>query len=265
MVLNKIPGADRKLNPQIDTLGGVKQNYQNGSNNIPNVLLNPSFTTNYQPSNAANLPLNIYNQTGDTQQMPRTVKTTITVNGKSKQLTADQYKNYQEYVGTKTKQSYDALSNDPTFMALSPSEQAKVMSNQMTDINDAAKAYLFGGTNNVTKRVNAVLSGQTITAPIKGKTTPKSSKGKTTKVAKSGTSKKSGSKRSGVTKASLSKYSKYALGSTASTSNGKLLRNLVKNASIKSSSSRKVSSKKVTLKKYTPKAAKVARKTSYMV
>lgn len=349
MVLNKIPGADRKLNPQIDTLGGVKQNYQNGSNNIFNVAANPAFVTNYQPTSAAELPLNIYNQTGDTQQMPRTVKTSVTINGKTVPLTANQYRDYQAYVGTKTKEAYNALSQDPTFMALTPSEQAKVMSNQMTDINDAAKVYLFGGTNDLTKRATAVLNGQTVTAPIKGATPAKSTdpkvayqqaltdyktkkaSGKLTSVedlkaqqslakqaitsnfstdvqqfyglskenmntmfktdpenakklydqakqldaqllasGQISTSKfKNGlatkGKSGGSKKVSLGKYSKYALGSTASTSNSKLLRNLVKNASIKSSSSRKVSSKKVALKKYTPKAAKVARKTSYMV
>jgi hypothetical protein len=168
-VVNRVPGADRMLNPQVDTLGANKQNFQDGGNNIFNVLFNPSFTSKFKPSNAAELPLNIYNNTGDTQQMPRTAKDKVKIDGKNVTLSAKQLEEYQRFTGVKTREAYTALSKDPKFMALSDEDKAKVMSNQLTDINSAAKVKLFGGTGDASDKTMDILNGKVVTAAIKKK------------------------------------------------------------------------------------------------
>jgi len=146
MVANKIPGVASSLKPQVDTLGNGKQNYQDGSNNILNVMFNPAFITKYNPNAAAKLPLDILARSGETQQMPRTTATSQSVNGATIKLTPQQNSDFQQYVGTKTSEYYNTLIADPIFMAKADTEKAKIMSSELTNISTAGKVLVLGDT-----------------------------------------------------------------------------------------------------------------------
>ena len=88
MVKNKIPFVDKSLPNKVGALGENLQNYQNGSNNLFNVAVNPAFVNKYQPNDSANLPLDILNRSGNTKQIPTTTKPSQNVNGTNVKLTA---------------------------------------------------------------------------------------------------------------------------------------------------------------------------------
>jgi len=136
LVKNKIPGLSNTLQPRIDVLGQQKEVFQNKSNNPANVFLNPAITTKYQDKPALQLPLNIFNQTGEKIQMPRLVDNKITDKGKTYQLTPKDLVNYQKYVGEETDRKFKALSNGPIG---NPENTAKQLQKILTDINSKAK------------------------------------------------------------------------------------------------------------------------------
>jgi hypothetical protein len=113
---NKIPGAELQLQPSYDTLGNKKEVYQGGSNNLFNVLLNPSFVSRYNPSPEAKMVLNVIKDTGDQSLAPRIAQKYLMVDGKKYDLTPKQYAEYQRRLGTEVKTQLQQL--DPN----SPSE-----------------------------------------------------------------------------------------------------------------------------------------------
>ncbi len=143
-VLNRIPGLADNVAERVGTLGEARENYQNGSNNPVNVFLNPAFVNKYQPSSEAKLPLDIYNNSGETKQAPRSVTTYQTVNGENIKTTAKQNEDLQRYVGQTTKEVFGLLNDDPVFLAMSDEDKAKKMSSLLTDINKAGKILLLG-------------------------------------------------------------------------------------------------------------------------
>lgn len=159
MVKNKIPGLANDLQPSVDTLGNPKENYQNGSNNIFNVAVNPAFVNKYQPNSAAKLPLDMLNNSGETQQMPRTTATTQNINGQSLKLTPQQNHDFQQYVGQKTTEYYNQLQNNPTFMAKPDSEKASIMNNGLSDIYKAGKTVILGDTGKMTAAQTSIANG----------------------------------------------------------------------------------------------------------
>lgn len=143
-VKNRIPGLSTHLYPQVTPFGTDKEVYQNDSNNLFNVAFNPSFVSKYQPSDNAKLPLNIQNKTGETKQMPLTPKTKQKINDEVVKMTAGQNNEFARYVGTETDRVFNQLRGDQKFMALPEAEQAKKISNILSDINANAKATILG-------------------------------------------------------------------------------------------------------------------------
>jgi hypothetical protein len=93
--INRIPGAEKTLPPAYDTFGNERKNYQNDSNNLFNVLLNPSFVSKYDPSPEAEFVLDAINQTGDKNLAPRMAQKKID----GEKLTSEQYAEYQRIMG----------------------------------------------------------------------------------------------------------------------------------------------------------------------
>jgi hypothetical protein len=166
----KIPIAAQTLPKQYTTLGKENERFQGGSNNLFNVFLNPSFITNYNPDKVAQLPLDIFNNSGLTTQVPRTVTKTITINGETKVLTGREMQDYQKAVGKMTSKSFEALLRTPEFMKLSDAEKAKKMSAIMSDINSAVKITMFGDKGYGTDSYNFNKLDTGVKNILKGKT-----------------------------------------------------------------------------------------------
>jgi hypothetical protein len=97
--INRIPGANKLLPPAYDTLGNQRKNFQNDSNNLFNVLLNPSFVSKYEPSAEAEFVLNAINETGDKNLAPRMAQKKL--DGEA--LTSEQYAEMQRIMGEEVK------------------------------------------------------------------------------------------------------------------------------------------------------------------
>jgi hypothetical protein len=125
IVKNKIPGLSKTLPISRDSLGNDRERIQGGeANTVGQYLtsfLSPAKTTEYKVSNEAKLVLDLMNQSGDANVLPRIVNKYITVdNPKTKKperldLNAEQFSNLQQKVGQdvakRLKQSATMLGN----------------------------------------------------------------------------------------------------------------------------------------------------------
>ena len=97
--MSKYPGLAQILPQGVDTVGEDK--YYNegaglGERALRNFIL-PFNTTTYQPNDVEEKALDIYNDTGETIQMPRYAKDTISYGGgKSYSLTAEEKREYSK-------------------------------------------------------------------------------------------------------------------------------------------------------------------------
>lgn len=172
-VINRIPFLEKMLPEQIDSLGNSKENYADGGNNVFNVMLNPSFVTKYNPDAAAKLPLDILSRSGETQQMPRTTRTSQKVSGEDIKLTATQNHDFQQYVGKHTNDYYNQLLGNDTFMAKTDGEKAKIMSAGLTDISKAGKIAILGDTSKSSAAQRLIASGGDVYKTASGMSTTK--------------------------------------------------------------------------------------------
>jgi len=135
---NKIPGLAGNLPRKYGTLGQPLETYQGGSNNPFNVFLNPAFTNQYNPSREVGMVNKIYEQTGETSQIPRVMPKKITVSGKSFVLSGQEYSDYQRLVGELTQKGFAKMSEN-----MKPEEAVKKMQGIMADANEVAKTQIL--------------------------------------------------------------------------------------------------------------------------
>lgn len=152
----KVPGLASMLPAQVDVFGNDKERYQNGSNSLVNVLLNPAFTSDFTNTPESKLVMDIYKSTGDTKQIPNIPAKKIKVNGEDMQLTSDQYVSFEKYVGSRTKEAFQNMASDEEFMKLSASQKASELSSIMTNIGKLAKRDLFGDTASGVKEMDTM-------------------------------------------------------------------------------------------------------------
>lgn len=141
----RVPGLSGQLPARVTVLGEEKQMYQLGSNNPFNVFLNPAFVTRYKPDPVSKMVLDIWESTGETIQFPRVVKASLKIGTDPQfELTADQYTEYQKYVGNKTNILFTILSENKKFIKLDDEVKARMLQKYLTNINTAAKIEIFG-------------------------------------------------------------------------------------------------------------------------
>lgn len=105
-VVAKIPVLEKTLPPAYDTFGQPKQTYQNGGNSPANVFLNPAFVSQYNPSRGSQMVLDIFKNTGESKQAPRTPRDYFTVSGTRFDLSPAEYSKYQRVVGETTARGF---------------------------------------------------------------------------------------------------------------------------------------------------------------
>jgi hypothetical protein len=146
---NKIPGLAQTLPLKHGTLGQKLETYQNKGNNPFNVFLNPAFVNKFNPSKEVQKVNSIYEQTGETNQVPRVADKSITVSGQKFTLTGQEYSEYQRLLGEYTQQAFSTLKADAT---------AKQMQDMMTAANTKAKTDVLKS-----RGVNVVKKGTGLT------------------------------------------------------------------------------------------------------
>jgi len=119
----KIPFATKTLPIKQDTLGNDVKAYQ-GKNNVWNVMLNPGFTTKYDPTPVQEEILRLYDATGIKDQFPRVApksfeyQNPLTKTKDKIQLTSEEYVNYQKYLGTITNNAFNKIISTEEYKAL---------------------------------------------------------------------------------------------------------------------------------------------------
>lgn len=141
---NKIPGFSGTLQPRVGPFGADMEVYQGESNNPFNVFFNPAFTSNYKPTEEAQLVLDLFEQTGETTQFPRIVGRTQKINGENVKLNPIQISSLQRYVGRVTKELFASFAEDQNFQSLPPDEKVQYLQNVLTDIGTAGKVVVLG-------------------------------------------------------------------------------------------------------------------------
>lgn len=149
----KIPGVSGTLPTTYTTLGQQKETYQDGSNTILNVFLNPAFASRYKVSPEAQLAISTFKQTGETKQVPRVVKKYVVVEGKRFDLTPGEYSELQRIVGQKTAQGFTRIPK-----GITPEAQIKRMVDVLNDAGQDGKLAILKG-----RGLNARKKGQGIT------------------------------------------------------------------------------------------------------
>lgn len=151
-IKNKIPGASKTMPPTVDVLGNDIKTYQDGSYSVFNVMFNPGFVTHYKPSEEAKMVIDLFNETGSASALPNSINKKITINGESHKLTPEEYYNMRKIVGVLAQRALYTMSQDEVFTSMPPSEQAKAIGNNLSDIGAAAKILLL---DNKPKRIDS--------------------------------------------------------------------------------------------------------------
>lgn len=136
----KIPGLSETLPKKVDTMGNESQKfYGEGALKAFNSLINPGKTSEYNPTKAEKLALDLYNETGEKTQMPRKAPKTITYKSskgaKSEKitLTLEEKNEMQRIMGQKTEEAFNKIDGK-----LSDEQKVKKMTDELTKIQQEA-------------------------------------------------------------------------------------------------------------------------------
>jgi len=127
--VNKLPGLEKTLPQAFDTFGKPKEVYQNGSNNLANVFLNPAFVSNRNLTPESKMVLDVFNKTGETKQVPRVVSNNFVISGKKVILTPPELSHFQQLVGEKTLKGFNSLN---------PNKPIDKLTNDMVNVLNGA-------------------------------------------------------------------------------------------------------------------------------
>lgn len=145
LVIARIPFLSRSLPDKVGTDGQPIERYQNGTNSIVNVMINPAFKTQFESSPESKMVLDLYKDTGETSQFPRTVKKTVQdENGNTINLTPEQYTEMQKYVGEKTKEQFTKLAESKEFQEMNDIDKVNKLTSLLTAIGADAKRDVLG-------------------------------------------------------------------------------------------------------------------------
>lgn len=143
----KIPGASQTLEPKVGTLGEEQKIYQ-GKNNFFNILLNPGFATEESKDPVSKEILRLYDESGQTVQVPRVADTKFEVQVPGKQeketirLTPKQYTEYQTMLGQETKKLFNQIINTGGYRAAKDEYKADMLKRGLDSVNRRVKAMM---------------------------------------------------------------------------------------------------------------------------
>lgn len=125
-VKSKVPGLSTGLAISRDSLGRKVEKY-GGDNNIFNVFLNPANVNKGKESESAKEIYKVYQATGDKTVMPRVTPYSITLNGKTKTLSAEERSEFQKISGEIVEQNVKKLTTNNKYKKLSDEDKAEVI------------------------------------------------------------------------------------------------------------------------------------------
>jgi hypothetical protein len=141
--ISKVPILNEQLPQSYGSLGKAKTTYQNvdalTSNRNPwNVFISPAFQSRYKPTPESEMVLEIYNNTGETSQVPRMISKYFNIKGKRIDLTAEEYSEMQRIVGEETQKGFEKIPD-----GYSDDKKIKMMGDILTAAGRAGKKYVL--------------------------------------------------------------------------------------------------------------------------
>jgi hypothetical protein len=137
----KVPGLSLTMQPRVSTSGEDMQAYkgEGWQNNPLNVMMNPAYTSTYNPTPAQEMVMDIYEKTGSKIQFPRLVENYIKWKGEKINLTPEEVTEWQRYVGKETTKRFNQYANNSGFRSQDPEDQAKELEKILTEITKEGK------------------------------------------------------------------------------------------------------------------------------
>jgi hypothetical protein len=155
---NKIPVLNKKLPESVTTTGEVKRYYPptNKVVDFINAFINPAFIKKYNKTKESDVLLQIYDNTGESNQLPRQAakKYTFTnYSGKKVQydLTPKEQSELQKFIGKKAMERLPAVINNSYFDTLEDEEKIKRVSKLYDTIGKEAKDWMYQKVKNKLK------------------------------------------------------------------------------------------------------------------
>lgn len=125
-VKSRIPGLSDELPERFTTLGEIQKVMENP--NLFNIFVSPGFLSTYKPTPSAQLVLEIYNETGETKQLPKVAPRSLVFQGKKVDLSGEQVSGFQERIGKATDAILAGLAANDKFKNAPNSAKADILS-----------------------------------------------------------------------------------------------------------------------------------------
>lgn len=140
----KIPFWDYQQIPYIDAWGRKEASgtaLKRGFNNF----LNPAYTSTVEESKMEKELLRLFEKTGESSVFPKRADKYFTVDGKRKDLTADEYVRYATLKGEKSHSAVTSLVNSNAYKKLTDSEKVEAIEDAYDYANQKAKKAISSG------------------------------------------------------------------------------------------------------------------------
>lgn len=143
-VINRVPFASATLPKKVDVMGNDVKNFQ-GNNNAWNVMLNPGFTTTYNPNATQAEIMRLYNESGLNVQIPTVAPKSVKWQGQTYQFTPQEFTQYQTTLGQQTMDAYNKVMATPEYQQASDPDKAKMLQSAISDAKSNATFEVLQG------------------------------------------------------------------------------------------------------------------------
>ena len=141
MVANRVPGLRNTLPSRYTTLGDEKRYYPENMNFITraiNTFLNPAITSKYMPPKEAELLFDLYNETGDSDIVPRPPQKTYTIDKTKYTFDPESWEKMSNWLGDEYKSRIGYAMN--TYMkSWSVEDQAEEIKFIIKEVKEEAR------------------------------------------------------------------------------------------------------------------------------
>jgi hypothetical protein len=146
ITLNRIPFVHDMKIPYIydpknrkSISGENAEMYQNNTNSIFNVFMNPVFVSKLKDDSVYNEYMDLFNKTGETKFMPVKPEKNLSINNVKYKLNADDYEQYQTTQGKLISKLHEETMHSPFYNALSDDEKVKELYANYEDARDISQ------------------------------------------------------------------------------------------------------------------------------
>ena len=137
----RIPELSEDLPARYTTLGEKQTVMENPS--LFNIFINPGFLSTYKPTPAAQLVLEIYNESGETKQLPKVAPRSLVFQGKKVELSGDQVSKFQQKIGKATETAFTVLATNEKFKNAPNTVKADMLSYVLGKLYNAQKFLIL--------------------------------------------------------------------------------------------------------------------------